>query len=133
MAPNTRFLTVPEPLGDDALEVDPPPAHDPVLLPIRARFHDPSERRHLLFRQARLAAFSPVVQEPVRPGGVETVNPVAKGLAIHAANLRRRTAIHAVPHPGQRQEPTTLIDVPRPSSKRPQFLRRIILSQSHGC
>jgi len=29
-----------EPLGDDALEVDPTPAHDAVLLTIRARLDD---------------------------------------------------------------------------------------------
>ena len=31
-----RMKVDPEPLGDDALEVDPPLAHDAVLLPIRA-------------------------------------------------------------------------------------------------
>jgi hypothetical protein len=34
----------PEPLGDDALEVDPPPAHDAVLLAIRTSLDD---LRHL--------------------------------------------------------------------------------------
>ncbi len=29
-----------EPLGDDALEVEPTPAHDAVLLPIRTRLDD---------------------------------------------------------------------------------------------
>jgi hypothetical protein len=44
-----RMKADPEPLGDDAIEVDPTPAHDPVLLAIGAREERPaavlSERR----------------------------------------------------------------------------------------
>jgi hypothetical protein len=43
-----------EPLGDDPLEVDPPPAHDPVLLTIRGGLDALRELSQLLFRQARL-------------------------------------------------------------------------------
>ena len=44
----------PEPLGDDALEVHPPPAHDAVLLTIRTRLDDLRELSQLLRRKARL-------------------------------------------------------------------------------
>ena len=39
-----------EPLGDDALEVDPPPAHDAILLTIRAGLDDLRELGQLLYR-----------------------------------------------------------------------------------
>jgi hypothetical protein len=37
-----------EPLGDDPLEVDPPPAHDAIDLTIRAALDDPGELGPLL-------------------------------------------------------------------------------------
>ena len=40
-----------EPLGDDALEVKPTPAHDPVLLTIRTRLDDLRELSQLLRRK----------------------------------------------------------------------------------
>lgn len=61
------------------------------------------------------------------------MNPVAKRLAIDAADLRRRSAIHPAPHPGQRQKPSALIDDLGPSGKRPKLLSRIVLSQSRCC
>jgi hypothetical protein len=39
-----------KPLGDDAFEVDPTPAHDAVLLPIRAGLDDLRKVRQLLLR-----------------------------------------------------------------------------------
>ena len=50
-----------EPLGDDALEVDPPPAHDPVFLAVKASFHNLSELGQLVLRKARLGTLGPVV------------------------------------------------------------------------
>jgi hypothetical protein len=43
-----------EPLGDDALEVEPTPAHDPVLLTIRTRLDDLRKLSQLFRGQARL-------------------------------------------------------------------------------
>ena len=40
-----------EPLGDDAFEVEPTPAHDPVLLTIRTRLDDLRELSQLLRRK----------------------------------------------------------------------------------
>ena len=56
----------PEPLGDDPLEVDPPPAHDAVPLAIRAGLDDLRELGQLLRRQTRLGTLRPIVDEPVR-------------------------------------------------------------------
>ena len=60
-----------EPLGDDALEVDPSPAHDPVGLTIRAGLDDLRELSQLLRRKARLRTFGPVVDETLRPRHVK--------------------------------------------------------------
>jgi hypothetical protein len=51
-----------EPLGNDAPEIDPSPAHDAVLLTIRAGLHDLRELSHLLLRQAGLRTPRPVVE-----------------------------------------------------------------------
>ena len=97
---------------------------------IRTRLDDLRELSQLLRRQARLGTFGPVVDEPLRTSRVEAMDPVAQRLAVHAADLRRHASIHAVPDRRQRQKPPALIDVPRPTRKRPKLLSRIILSQS---
>ena len=71
-----------EPLGDDTLEIDTPPAHDAIFLAVWASLDDSGDLGHLLGRQTRLRAFGPVVERPVRTQGVEAVNPVAKRLAV---------------------------------------------------
>ena len=119
-----------EPLGDDALEVDPPPAHDAVLLMIRTRLDDLREPSQLLRRKARLGTLRPVVDEALRTRPVEAMDPVTQRLAVHPADLRRRAPVHAVPDRGQRQKPPALADVLRPTGERPKRLRRIVLSQS---
>ena len=55
-----------EPLGDDALEVDPSPAHNPILLAIRTRLDDLRELSQLLRRKARLGTLGPVIDEALR-------------------------------------------------------------------
>ena len=58
----------PETLGDDALEIDAPPAHDAVDFAVRAGLDELGELAQLLRRQARRrAARVPVVDQPVRP------------------------------------------------------------------
>ena len=120
-----------EPLGDDALEVDPPPAHEAVLLTIRPGLDEGRERGQLLRRQAGLRAVRPIVDQALQTRGVEAMHPVAQGLAIHAADTGRRSAIHPVPDSGQRQKPPALIEVLRPAGQGPKPLGRIVLSQSH--
>ena len=71
-----------EPLGDDPLEIDPPPAHDAIFLTVRANLDDLRELSQLLRRQARFGTFRPVVDEALRPRSVEAMNPVAQRLAI---------------------------------------------------
>ena len=73
-----------EPLSDDALEVDPPPPHDAVLLTIRPGLDDLRKLGPLLLRQAGLGA-RPIVDEAPGPGGVEAMHPVAQRLAVRGA------------------------------------------------
>jgi hypothetical protein len=119
-----------EPLSDDALEVDPPPAHDAVLLTIRTRLDDLREPSPLLRRKARLGTLRPVVDEALRTRPVEAMDPVTQRLAVHAPDLRRRASVHAVSDRSQRQKPPALVGILRPPGQRSKLPRRIILSQS---
>jgi hypothetical protein len=56
-----------EPLGDDALEIDTPPAHDAVFLALRASLDDLRKLGHLLGRKPGLRAFRPVIEKPPGP------------------------------------------------------------------
>ena len=122
-----------EPLGDDALEVEPTPAHDPVLLTIRPGRDDLRKLGPLLLRQARLGTRRPIVDEAPGPGGVEAMDPVTQRLAVHPADLRRRAPVHAVPDRSasdmSRRLWLTVFD--RRANARKRRCRRIILSQSH--
>src|SRR5271163_3246184 len=94
-----------EPLGDDAFEVDPTPAHDAVLLTIWTSFADLGELSQLRRRKSRLGALGPVVDQALWTRGVEAMDPVAQGLAVHAPDLRRGAPIHSIPDCGPRQKP----------------------------
>src|SRR3974390_588069 len=102
-----------EPFGDDAFEVDPTPAHDAVLLTIRAGFDDLRELSQLLRRKPRLGTFRPVVDEALGTPRIEAMDPVTQGLAVHASDLRRSAPIHSIPDRSQRQKPPALVDVLR--------------------
>jgi hypothetical protein len=119
-----------EPFGNDALEVDPPPAHDAVDLTIRAGLDNLCELSQLLHRKARLGALRPVVDEAVRTRSVEAMDPVTQRLPVHAPDLRRGAPIHSIPHRSQRQKPPALVDGLRPTGRRPKLFGRIVLSQS---
>jgi hypothetical protein len=68
-----------EPLGDDAFEVEPTPAHDPVLLTIQTRLDDLRELSQLLLRRkTRLGTFRPVVDEALQTRPVEATDPVTQ-------------------------------------------------------
>jgi hypothetical protein len=60
----------PEPLGDDALEVDPVPAHNAVLLTIRTGLGGPGELGKLL-REAGFRAIDPVSISPSGPDALK--------------------------------------------------------------
>jgi hypothetical protein len=85
-----------EALGDEALQVDPAPAHDAMHGPIRADLDDLGQFGPLLDGQAGRMALGPGVLQPVRATLVEAVDPVAQGLAVHAADARRLGPAHPV-------------------------------------
>src|SRR5271163_2754622 len=78
-----------EALGDDALEIDAPPAHDAMHHPIRASLDEVCEFGLLISTEAGRRALGPVVQKPVGATLVEPMNPITQGLLVHAANPRR--------------------------------------------
>ena len=110
LADLARVLVDAEPLGDDPLEVHPPP-HDAVAFQVRTRLDDRGQLGQLIGRKTRRRTARLIVNEAVRTLRVEAMNPVAQGLAIHAPNLGRLAAIHSVANPRKRQKPPTLIDV----------------------
>src|SRR5208282_6265411 len=112
-----------EPLDDDPLEIDPPPAHNAIPLAIRASLDDLRELSQLLRRQARLGTLRPVVDEALRTRGVEAMDPVAQRLPVHAPHPRRRASVHSIPDRNQRQESPALVDVLRPTREPSTLLR----------
>ena len=84
---------------DDTLEIDAPPAHHAVVFPVGTCFDDRRQFGLLSRRQARRPALRPIVQKPVGAGGVETVNPVAQRLTIHATDAGRVGAAPFRPEP----------------------------------
>ena len=85
-----------EPLGDDALEIDPSPAHDAVLFTIRPGLDDLRKLRLLLPDKRGLGPAVQLSMRP-RPGGVEAMHRVAQRLAVHAADLGCSFSVHPVP------------------------------------
>ena len=59
-----------EPLGDDTLKIDTPPAHDAVFLALRASLDDLRKLDHLLSRKR---GFGPSVQLSRSPSGPEAL------------------------------------------------------------
>src|SRR3984885_10511551 len=118
-----------EPLSDEALEVDAPPAHDAVDLtgPTSTIFANwarcSSDRR----------GFGPFVQLSNRPSGPEALKRWIQSRSVcrvHAPDLRRPASIHPAQNRGQREKPAALVDGLRPAGQPAQLLRRIVLSQS---
>jgi hypothetical protein len=117
-----------EPLGDDPLEVDPPPAHDAVDLAIRTRLDDLRELSQLIRRKASLGTLRPVVNEALRTRRVEAMDPVMQRSGGPCPDRRRCAAIHSIPDRSQRKKPPALVDALRLSGQRPKLLGRIVLS-----
>jgi len=90
-----------EALGDEVLQVDSAPAHDPMHRPIRAGLDEARQVCLLIGRQARWAACPPPILKPVRPAVVEAVNPIAQRLPVHAPDPGRLRPVHPVQNRGQ--------------------------------
>ena len=99
-------------------------SYDAVVCESGSLFDDRRKLRQLNTRQSVRRAARPMVK-PVRTFHVETENPVAQDLSVHAAALRRLASIHPL---SDRR--------PRPSSASPNFtapgivrILRVILNQ----
>jgi hypothetical protein len=118
-----------EALGDDRLEVDAAPPHDAVDLKIGAGFDNRRKLRLFRLAQPRFARRRPMVEKPVRPVGIETMNPIAKGLAVHPSDPGRFLAIIAVAHRRERKQPPALIGVLRALRQSAKLDSRKILAK----
>jgi len=89
-----------EALGDQALQVDPAPAHHAMHGAVGTGLDQIGEFGLLLGREPRNGAVRPVVLQPIRPMLVEAMHPVAQRLTVHAADPRRLCPVHAVQNRG---------------------------------
>ena len=107
-----------EPLGDDTLEVEPTPAHDAVLLTIRAGFDYLRELGQLLHRKARLGTLRPAVDEALRTRRLKRWTQSRSVWRSMPPIFAAGTSVHSVPDRSQRQKPPALVDVLRPPGQR---------------
>jgi len=117
--------------GDHVPEVEAPPAHHFVRLRIGTGLHDLRKLGQLRGGQANFRAFVLAIDQPVRPFGVETMNPVAQRLTVHAADLRSLRPILALANRRQRQKPPALVGVLRSLREPSQLQCRIVFPKMH--
>jgi hypothetical protein len=94
-------ITNPEPLEDDALQVDSAPAHHTVDGLVRPSCNEFGYLGPLIIRQARLGTLGPAVQKTLGAMRVEAMDPVAQRLPVHAADPGRLGPVHPVPNRSQ--------------------------------
>jgi hypothetical protein len=85
-----------EALPDDALQIDPPPAHHAVDGPVRPGLHDLRQFRLLPGRLPRVIAAVPMVLQTIGTFCIETMHPVPQRLPVHAADPCRIRPAHPV-------------------------------------
>jgi hypothetical protein len=121
-----------EPLLDYQLEVDTPPVHHTIGLSVGAGVNQGRQFTPLLQRQTWRRAVGPRIQQCTETIRTETVTPVEKRLALHAARPDRVVAAHTTQHRRQRKESPTLTVIPRLLCQPAKFKRRKIRSQGPG-
>jgi hypothetical protein len=114
-------------------QIRPAPAHHPVHRRIGTCFNHRREGSSLFGREFGTSPQPLAVVEPWQALGVVAMNPVAQGLTIHAAGLRRARAIRALEHHCQAQHPSRRRNVLRPGRRRPQVRRRQIQPGNLDC
>ena len=120
----------PEALLDDRLQVNPAPANHAIAVHVGTRLNNPGKLAQLVIVQSAGGAAPPAVNQSRRPIGIESQHPVAKCLAVHAADPRRLRPVHAVINRRQRQQSPALIGIGTTTRKTPQCLAVKIASQS---
>ena len=133
LAHGTFVIDHAKPLGDETLEVHAPPAHNPVHHPIRASLNDLGQFCLLVRGEAWPVALRPGVGQPIWAALVEAVNPVAQGLAVHAADARGLGPAHPIQDRGQRQQAPALAGVLGCGRKPTKLTGREIRPYSDRC
>jgi len=93
----------------DPLKIDAPPANDAILLAVGSCLDDSCQFRKLINAQPRFNAACVDVAQTIGPLVIETMNPVAKSLAIHPAYAGGVRPVHAIQHGGKRQKAPALV------------------------
>jgi hypothetical protein len=127
LADRALVIGDPKAIEDDALQVDPAPAHHAVHDPVRAGLDEFGDLGALLCREAWLGTLGPAVQQTLRTLRVEPVHPVAQRLPVHAADPGGLRPVHAVHNRRQRQEPAALVRVLGRRRQTPELGRRVVL------
>ena len=116
---------------DPALDIHAAPADKPVRLGIGAFQHMRLHRRFLRGRQPLLRVAAGGIAQTVRSPRVETVDPVAQSLAIHAA--ARRSVLPARPLQNSRycRQPQSNSAIPLLTGQLAQISRAVILPEGY--
>ncbi len=120
-------------LFDPRFQINPPPTHHPVHLGIGTALRDRRQALQLRRRQLHGRPGQGVVHQAYRPFGVEAVNPVPQGLAVHAAKTGRLRAAVTFVNRCNRQQMTNLTTVPRPCRNSPHRSRVKIITKGNRC
>lgn len=81
---------------DQGAEIDQAPARHPVLCQFGAVLQTTCQLSLLLWFEPPLPARRLAVDQAVRPGGIETMHPVAQGLPVHAGAAGRLRAARPI-------------------------------------
>jgi len=98
LADRTFVQCDPEAPLEFVAQIDSPPAHYPMTSRIGTRLDQRGQISLLFGRQLRLGTRGLAIVQAAQALGVVAMNPVPQGLAVHAAGLGRRLAIHPVKH-----------------------------------
>ena len=109
-----------EPGLDLRPQVHAAPAHNVVLGKVRPGQDQGLQLPHLLAGQRRGAALVARVPQALNAVRVVAVDPVAQGLPVHAARLRRKQTWVPIQDQRQRQQPPGLLGVRRARRRRAQ-------------
>jgi hypothetical protein len=123
--PDIAFTIInPKAALDDALKIGAPPAHNTIDFLVRSGLNNRSQFGLVSRREAGIWAARPLITQSLRPGLIEPMHPIAQRLTIHAANPRGVGPVHAVQHPSQRQQSSTLAIVLRALGQPAKFCGR---------
>ena len=116
---------------DPALDIHAAPPHKPVLLGIGALQHMRLHRRFLRGRQPLLRVAAGGIAQTVRSPRVETVDPVAQSLAIHAAARRSVLPARSFQNSRYRRQPQSNPAIALPTCQLAQISRAVILPEGY--